>query len=207
MTENNRVNLCGKIAKEIEFDHEIHGEKFFRTDIAAERLSGTVDLVPILVPEVLLSEGIAVGKCAEVAGSFRSHNQSGEDGRKLILNVFAERLEILENIECSENAIELDGYICKKPVYRKTLLGREITDILLAVNRAYGKSDYIPCIAWGRTARFASELPVGEHIKIKGRIQSRVYAKRVGGNKYIERMAYEVSISLLETEEEEGEKR
>lgn len=207
MTENNKVNICGKIAKEIEFDHEIHGEKFFRTDIATERLSGTVDLVPILVPEVLLSEKMEAGECVGVTGSFRSYNRCGEDGRKLILKVFADEIELLENAECSENAIELDGYICKEPAYRKTPLGREITDILLAVNRAYGKSDYIPCIAWGRTARFASELPVGEHIKIKGRIQSRTYTKRVGENAYIERTTYEVSISLLETEEKEGEKR
>ena len=207
MVENNRVNLCGKIAKEIEFDHEIHGEKFFRTDIATERLSGTVDLVPILVPEVLLSEKMETGEYVEVTGSFRSYNRSGEGGRKLILEVFADKIELLENAECSENVIELDGYICKEPVYRKTPLGREIAEILLAVNRAYGKSDYIPCIAWGRTARLASKLSVGKHIKIKGRIQSRVYTKRVGENAYIERMAHEVSISLLETEEEEGEKR
>lgn len=207
MTENNRVNLCGKIAKKIEFDHEIHGEKFFGTSIAAERLSGTVDIVPILVPEVLLSEEIEAGECVEVTGSFRSYNRSREDGRKLILKVFADEIELLENVGYSENVIELDGYICKEPVYRKTPLGREIAEILLAVNRAYGKSDYIPCIAWGRTARFASELPVREHVKIKGRIQSRAYTKRIGENVYIERTAYEVSISLLESEEKEGEKR
>ena len=172
----NKVFVSGRIETELEFSHEILWEKFYRTRIRVERLSGTEDLVPIIVSDLLVGKmrinSSLEGKWVEVAGQFRSHNKMGEDGRKhLELFLFVTAINIYEDEDELEeitnaNLIYLDGYLCKKPVFRKTPLGRQITDILVAVNRPYGKSDYIPCIAWGRVAQWASELEIGNRVKL-----------------------------------------
>ena len=191
-SEFNKVFVSGRIETELEFSHEILWEKFYRTRIRVERLSGTEDLVPIIVSDLLIGKmrinSSLEGKWVEVAGQFRSHNKMGDDGRKhLELFLFVTAINIYEDEDELEeitnaNLIYLDGYLCKKPVFRKTPLGRQITDLLVAVNRPYGKSDYIPCIAWGRVAQWASELEVGNRVKLYGRIQSREYFKRFSAN-------------------------
>ena len=206
----NKVFVSGRIETELEFSHEILWEKFYRTRIRVERLSGTEDLVPIIVSDLLIGKmrinSSLEGKWVEVAGQFRSHNKMGEDGRKhLELFLFVTAINIYEDEDELEeitnaNLIYLDGYLCKKPVFRKTPLGRQITDILVAVNRPYGKSDYIPCIAWGRVAQWASELEIGNRVKLYGRIQSREYFKRFSTNsdagEY--RDAYEISVMRMQ---------
>ena len=133
-------------------------------------------------------------------GQFRSYNRHEENKNKLVLSVFVREVNLLESEDEIQrpNSIFLDGYICKEPVYRKTPLGREIADLLLAVNRPYGKSDYIPCICWGRNARFAESFAIGGHIQLWGRIQSREYQKKIDENEYEKRIAYEVSVSKME---------
>jgi primosomal replication protein N len=140
-------------------------------------------------------------------GQFRSYNRHEEKHNRLVLSAFARELKFLEEEDslAPVNQIFLDGYICKPPVYRKTPLGREIADVLLAVNRPYGKSDYIPCICWGRNARFAGNLEIGSRIQLIGRIQSREYQKRVSENELIRRVAYEVSVNKLEFHEKDEE--
>lgn len=209
-SEFNKVFVSGRIETELEFSHEILWEKFYRTRIRVERLSGTEDLVPIIVSDLLIGKmrinSSLEGKWVEVAGQFRSHNKMGDDGRKhLELFLFVTAINIYEDEDELEeitnaNLIYLDGYLCKKPVFRKTPLGRQITDLLVAVNRPYGKSDYIPCIAWGRVAQWASELEVGNRVKLYGRIQSREYFKRFSANsdagEY--RDAYEISVMRMQ---------
>lgn len=209
-SEFNKVFVSGRIETELEFSHEILWEKFYRTRIRVERLSGTEDLVPIIVSDLLVGKmrinSSLEGKWVEVAGQFRSHNKMGDDGRKhLELFLFVTAINIYEDEDELEeitnaNLIYLDGYLCKKPVFRKTPLGRQITDLLVAVNRPYGKSDYIPCIAWGRVAQWASELEVGNRVKLYGRIQSREYFKRFSANsdagEY--RDAYEISVMRMQ---------
>ena len=209
-SEFNKVFVSGRIETELEFSHEILWEKFYRTRIRVERLSGTEDLVPIIVSDLLIGKmrinSSLEGKWVEVAGQFRSHNKMGDDGRKhLELFLFVTAINIYEDEDELEeitnaNLIYLDGYLCKKPVFRKTPLGRQITDLLVAVNRPYGKSDYIPCIAWGRVAQWASELEVGNRVKLYGRIQSREYFKRFSANsdtgEY--RNAYESSVMRMQ---------
>lgn len=209
-SEFNKVFVSGRIETELEFSHEILWEKFYRTRIRVERLSGTEDLVPIIVSDLLVGKmrinSSLEGKWVEVAGQFRSHNKMGDDGRKhLELFLFVTAINIYEDEDELEeitnaNLIYLDGYLCKKPVFRKTPLGRQITDLLVAVNRPYGKSDYIPCIAWGRVAEWASELEVGNRVKLYGRIQSREYFKRFSANsdagEY--RDAYEISVMRMQ---------
>ena len=149
-----------------------------------------------------------VGQNIYVTGQFRSFNRHEEKKNRLVLSVFVRELEFLDEIddEVKSNQIFLDGYVCKEPIYRKTPLGREIADILLAVNRPYGKSDYIPCISWGRNARYANHFRVGERCRIWGRIQSREYMKKISEEQAEKRVAYEVSVSKLElaSEEEQG---
>lgn len=209
-SEFNKVFVSGRIETELEFSHEILWEKFYRTRIRVERLSGTEDLVPIIVSDLLVGKmrinSSLEGKWVEVAGQFRSHNKMGDDGRKhLELFLFVTAINIYEDEDELEeitnaNLIYLDGYLCKKPVFRKTPLGRQITDLLVAVNRPYGKSDYIPCIAWGRVAQWASELEVGNRVKLYGRIQSREYFKRFSANsdagEYKD--AYEISVMRMQ---------
>lgn len=204
--ENNKVTLSGEIVSNFEFSHEFYGEGFYTTMLASERLSGKKDIIPIMVSERLVDvKAEWEGRFVEVSGRFRSYNKHEEGKSKLVLSVFVREFEeITEERDFGledENFISLDGYICKEPKYRETPLGREIADILLAVNRPYGKSDYIPCIAWGRNARFVSGLEVGTRLRIEGRIQSREYVKRISETESEKRMAFEVSASKLEVVE------
>ena len=201
MFENNQVSLVGEIVSDFEYSHEVYGEGFYMVDISVNRLSNFVDYIPVMVSERLIDvSGDYKGTYVYITGQFRSFNRHEENKNRLVLSVFARELEILEepDEESASNEIYLDGYICKEAVYRKTPLGREIADLLVAVNRSYGKSDYIPCICWGRNARFASTFEVGTHVQIWGRIQSREYVKKISDTETEQRIAYEVSVSKIE---------
>ena len=199
--ENNRVTIIGEVVSEFEFSHEVYGEGFYTVKISVSRLSNSVDIIPLLVSERLVDVNEDLrGMMIEATGQFRSHNSHEETRNRLVLAIFVRELEFLDvyDEEISTNQIFLDGYICKPPIYRKTPLGREIADLLIAVNRPYGKSDYIPCIAWGRNARFASTFEVGGRIQIWGRVQSRDYVKKLNDDEIEKHTAYEVSVSKLE---------
>ena len=202
--DNNQVKVSGRIVSCFEFSHEVYGEKFYSAKLASERLSGQIDVLPILVSGKIVDvKKDWVGRFVEVSGQFRSYNQHTGDKSKLVLSVFAKEFkDITEDKKGSDslddNEIILDGYICKQPIYRKTPLGREISDILIAVNRSYGKTDYIPSLAWGRNARFVSDLEVGTRLQITGRIQSREYQKKISEGDFETRTAYEVSVSKIE---------
>lgn len=206
MNENNKVTVMGEIIGGFSFSHEIYGEGFYMVDILVPRLSESADRIPLMVSERLLDvKKDYNGMNVRVSGQFRSYNRHEERKNKLVLSVFVREWEFIDEVERSEmtNHIELDGFICKEPVYRKTPLGREIADILLAVNRPYGKSDYIPCISWGRNARYANEFEVGSRCKVIGRIQSREYMKKITEEQVEKKVAYEVSVSKLEVPAEE----
>ncbi|WP_066715544.1 single-stranded DNA-binding protein [Clostridium sp. Marseille-P299] len=199
--DNNQVSVAGEVISEFTFSHEVFGEGFYLLDVLVSRLSNSCDVIPVMVSERLIDVKTDYrGKFVEVSGQFRSYNRHEDSKNRLVLSVFAREIKISdeENEESKPNYIFLDGFVCKPPVYRKTPLGREIADILLAVNRPYGKSDYIPCICWGRNARFAESFVVGGHIQVWGRIQSREYQKKVNDNEFEKRVAYEVSVSKLE---------
>lgn len=210
--ENNYLTLVGKVTGEKKFSHEIYGERFYVFNLEVARLSGNSDIIPITVSERLITdEMLKEGNTLLVKGQFRSYNSYNNEKNKLILTVFAKDVtEVEENEEDNEmvrkdmvtNEVVLVGYICKKPIYRQTPFGREIADILLAVNRAYNKSDYIPTIAWGRTARFCQNLEVGTKVKLVGRVQSRMYEKKFEDGTVENRVAYEVSVGSLEIVEE-----
>ena len=210
--ENNYLTLVGRVTGEKKFSHEIYGERFFIFNLSIARLSGNADIIPITVSERLITdEMLQEGKKILVKGQFRSYNSYENERNKLILTVFAKDvIEVEENEEDSDivkkesitNEVVLIGFICKKPIYRQTPFGREIADILLAVNRAYNKSDYIPCIAWGRNARFSQNLEVGTKVKVVGRVQSREYEKKYEDGTSEVKVAYEVSIGSLEIVEE-----
>lgn len=211
--ENNSLTLVGKITDEKRFSHEIYGEKFYSFDLSVPRLSGNADIIPVTISERLFKEDeLVVDKKVKINGQFRSYNNYEGERNRLVLTVFAKDIEYLENQDEEvvasrdfiSNEVILIGYICKTPIYRQTPFGREISDILIAVNRAYNKSDYIPCIAWGRNARFCSKMEVGTEIKVTGRIQSRSYEKKHDDGTVEERVAYEVSISNLELVEDES---
>lgn len=191
----NKAIVTGKVIGEIKESHKIFGEKFYEFTLEVPRLSSVTDLLPVTVSERLLMEGgYKEGNKVTVRGQFRSYNKNEGERSKLILTVFAREMGPGEGVI---NSIELAGYICKAPVYRTTPFNREICDILLAVNRSYGKSDYIPAIAWGRNARFVKYLSVGEQVAVTGRIQSRIYQKRIGEDETEERTAYEVSVGKV----------
>lgn len=199
--ENNQVSMMGEIVSEFQFSHEVFGEGFYMVELAVNRLSNYSDYIPLMISERLIdTEQDYTGQLIRVSGQFRSYNRHDEKKNRLVLSVFVRELEFLDEIDENEktNQIFLDGYICKEPIYRKTPLGREIADVLLAVNRSYGKSDYIPCICWGRNARFASGFTVGSHIQIVGRVQSREYVKRIDEENVEHRVAYEVSVSKVD---------
>ncbi len=199
--ENNQVVIMGEIVSDFTYSHEIFGEGFYMVDVSVERLSDSIDIIPLMVSERLLDvNGDYKGMYIVVNGQFRSYNRHEERKNKLVLSVFAREIEFVDEIgeNTKSNQIFLDGYICKEPIYRKTPLGREIADLLLAVNRPYGKSDYIPCICWGRNARFASNFEVGARCAVWGRIQSREYMKKLSEEQLEKRVAYEVSVSKLE---------
>lgn len=205
---NNSAYISGVIAEEFCYSHEVCGEKFYTSIVDVERKSGVIDKVPIMVSErladvgsLLIGDGDVtdkwVGERVYIYGQFRSFNKHDGNRNHLILHLFAREFFCIDDIGHDDNSIELDGFICKEPIYRKTPYGREICDILLAVNRPYGKSDYIPCICWGRNARFASGLEVGTRLKGQGRIQSREYTKKLSETESETRTAYEVSLSRL----------
>ena len=199
--ENNQVSVMGKIASQFTFSHQVFGEGFYTVDLLVKRLSDSEDLIPLMVSERLVDVTQDYeGEYIIVQGQFRSYNRHDEKKNLLVLSVFVRELSFVEEEDetIKTNQIFLDGYICKPPVYRKTPLGREIADLLIAVNRPYGKSDYIPCICWGRNARYASAFEVGGHVLLWGRIQSREYMKRISENESEKRIAYEVSVSKLE---------
>lgn len=203
--ENNQVTVMGEIVSDFSFSHEIFGEGFYMVDMAVKRLSESYDVIPLMVSERLLDvNGDYKGMYVCINGQFRSYNRHEERKNRLVLSVFAREIEFIDELEESAktNQIYLDGYICKEPIYRKTPLGREIADVLLAVNRPYGKSDYIPCICWGRNARYANGFKVGERCAVWGRIQSREYMKKLSENDVEKRVAFEVSVSKLELLEE-----
>ena len=215
--ENNYLTLVGKVTGEKRFSHEIYGESFYVFNLEIPRLSGNSDIIPITVSERLIKEDtLQEGKKLLVKGQFRSYNSYENEKNRLILTVFAKDIMEVEDVVEDEenemvkkdtitNEVILIGYICKKPIYRQTPFGREISDILLAVNRAYNKSDYIPCIAWGRNARFCQNLEVGSQVKIVGRVQSRMYEKKHEDGTVENRVAYEVSVGSLEVIEEKSD--
>lgn len=203
--ENNQVTIMGTIVSGYQFSHEIFGENFYMVDVQVPRLSDSADIIPIMISERIVDVEVeAVGANVIINGQFRSYNRHESKKNRLLLSVFARDIEFVDEVLENEktNQIYLDGYICKPPVYRKTPLGREITDLLLASNRPYGKSDYIPCICWGRNARYASSFEVGMRCVIWGRIQSREYMKKLSEDELERRIAYEVSVSKLELFEE-----
>lgn len=198
-TQTNQLILAGEIMEEPSFDHEVFGEAFFRTILSVPRLSGAYDLLPLTISERLMADGFQAGMQICVSGQLRSYNKvMGGQGR-LLLTAFAQRLRPIDEEE-NPNTVYLTGALCKPPSFRTTPFGREIADLMLAVNRSYGKSDYIPCIAWGRTARFASGLNVGDRVQLQGRFQSRIYQKQLPDGTVQERTAYEVSVSRLTLE-------
>lgn len=206
-SENNVITLAGKIVSERRFSHEVYGEGFYTFDLEIPRLSDNSDIIPVTVSERILNDEYQIGTKVKVEGQFRSYNNYENEKNKLVLTVFVKDISIVteEENETNPNEIVLNGFICKKPIYRTTPFGREISDILLAVNRAYNKSDYIPCIAWGRNARFCKNLSVGDNIKIWGRIQSRQYEKKFEDGTSEIRRAYEVSVCKMEVEKHENE--
>lgn len=199
--ENNRVTVIGTIVSDFTFSHAVFGEGFYLVDLSVSRLSEQADVIPLMVSERLMDVTMDYRGCTiEADGQFRSYNRHEGVKNRLVLSVFVREVQFLEEFTdyTKTNQIFLDGYICKEPIYRKTPLGREIADLLVAVNRPYGKSDYIPCIAWGRNARFASGFSVGTRIQIWGRVQSREYTKKLSETECEKRTAYEVSVSKLE---------
>ena len=199
--ENNQVSIVGEIVSDFMFSHEVFGEGFYMVDVSIKRLSASADRIPVMISERLIDVTQDYkGEFIQVTGQFRSYNRHEEKKNRLVLSVFAREVTYVEEEDdkVKSNQIFLDGYICKPPIYRKTPLGREIADMLIAVNRPYGKSDYIPCISWGRNARFTSGFEVGGHVQIWGRIQSREYVKKLEGEVTERRTAYEVSVSKME---------
>ncbi len=194
---NNKVFISGEIVSQAEFSHEVYGEGFYEISVLVKRLSGQADVLPVTISERLIADkNLEQGVTINALGQFRSYNKLVDGKSKLMLTVFVRELLDYSPMK-NPNAIVLTGYVCKPPVYRTTPFNREIADILLAVNRSYNKSDYIPCIAWGRNARFAKNLPVGEKIAIAGRIQSREYQKKITEDDVRVMTAYEVSVSKL----------
>ena len=214
---NNHIGIAGRVYSDFEFSHEVYGEGFYRFEVEIYRLSDTADILPVTISERIVDmDNVHIGAWVYIAGQIRSYNNYVEEDRrnKLVLTVFARDIELLDideeedpmtpdglmpQLDINPNDVFLNGYICKPPIYRTTPFGREIADILLAVNRSYNKSDYIPCIAWGRNARFAGKLSVGSNIKLWGRMQSRSYQKKFENGDVLEKTAYEVSISKIES--------
>ena len=208
---NNQVIISGEVVSEFVFSHEVYGEGFYILELSVPRLSDAYDVIPLMISERLIDTSKDYRGCYMYAsGQFRSYNRHEEPKNRLVLSVFVRELTISDSRNEEDyaankpNQIFLDGFICKPPVYRKTPLGREIADVLLAVNRPYGKSDYIPCICWGRNARYAESFNVGGHVQIWGRIQSREYQKKISDDEVEKRIAYEVSVSKLEYVVEEA---
>ena len=204
-SENNVITLVGKIVSERRFSHEVYGEGFYIFDMEVPRLSENSDIIPVTVSERILNDDFKIGARVKIDGQFRSYNNYENEKNKLVLTVFVKDIVLVSEEDDSHNPNEiiLNGFICKKPIYRTTPFGREISDILLAVNRAYNKSDYIPTIAWGRNSRFCQTLSVGENIRVWGRLQSREYQKKISDTEVVKKIAYEVSISKMEKVDKE----
>lgn len=209
--DTNKVKIIGKVLGEKEFSHEMYGEKFYTIELQVSRLSDQSDILPATVSErLLVACELKPDDYVVLEGQLRSYNRYIDGRNRLILTIFTRDLYMPENEEelnellRTPNEIYLDGYVCKNPIYRTTPFGREITDLLLAVNRPYNKSDYIPSIAWGRNARFCESLAVGDHIRLWGRIQSRDYQKKCEDGEILNRVAFEVSVSKLEYLEEDN---
>lgn len=204
LMENNKVFLKGEVLSAPVFSHEVFGEGFYELNLKVKRLSNNFDIIPITVSERLLGDSsFNIGKTVSIKGQFRSYNKVVENRSKLLLTVFVRELIELDD-SVNPNIIELSGFICKEPIYRTTPFKREICDVLLAVNRAYNKSDYLPCIAWGRNARFVKNIKIGQKVSIIGRIQSREYQKKVNDNESLVKTAYEISISKIKLEDDES---
>lgn len=198
--ENNQVTIIGRVITEFRFSCEVFGENFYTVDVQVNRKCDYTDIIPVIISEHLMDvHHDYTNECIMVKGQFRSYNYNKENTHRLILSVFAKEITFVEKdtADTTMNVIRLDGYICKKPLYRKTPLGRYITDLMLAVNRPYGKADYIPLICWGKYAELASHLKAGDHISVLGRIQSREYIKKLSDTEIEERTAYEVSASKI----------
>lgn len=200
--DNNQVTLKGRVVEEPVFSHSLYGEKFFTLMLEVPRLSGVADVLPVMVSDRLLRlMDVSVGDELAVIGQLRSYNRLVDGRNRLILTVFARHISPPEDISDNPNQVLLEGYVCRTPVYRTTPFGREITDLLIAVNRPYNKSDYIPVISWGRNARYAETLEVGQKVFIHGRMQSRQYQKKLPEGTIENRTAYEVSVSFIEMPE------
>lgn len=207
--ENNVVTISGKVVSDVEYSHEVYGEGFYSFYIEVPRLSDSSDKISVTFSERLIPKSkLQLGVLLDVEGQFRSYNSYKSESNKLVLTVFAREINFIEEDKKvkNPNQIYLNGYICKAPIYRMTPFGREITDLLIAVNRPYNKSDYIPCIAWGRNARYSQNLTIGDNIKIWGRIQSREYQKKLESGEAITKTAYEVSVSKMEISDDTQDK-
>lgn len=199
MENNNKIKLSGKIISELTPSHQVYGEKFYNFKLECKRLSQASDILPVTISDrLLIHTPLELGNTINIDGQIRSYNNYSDGKTHLVLSVFAKDVSISDEENNTPNEVNLNGFICKPPVYRTTPFGREIADVLLAVNRAYSKSDYIPIICWGRNARFVSALEVGCNINISGRMQSRVYQKKLDDETVIEKTAYEVSVSKIE---------
>lgn len=202
--QSNYIKIVGKINSNLEFSHEVFGEKFYEFFIEVPRLSDTKDILPVIISERIINDiNMDIGNYIVIEGQFRSYNRYEDACNKLLLRVFVRDIyapneEELEEMKRHPNEVFLNGYLCKETKFRTTPFGREITDMLIAVNRSYNKSDYIPCIAWGRNARYCEKLEVGDHVKLWGRIQSRRYQKKNEHESYETKTAYEVSVTKLE---------
>lgn len=204
--ENNKVMISGKVAGEVAYSHEANGIMFYSMQISVKRSSGAYDIIPAIVSEEILDKDKDyTNQYALVTGMLRSRNTDGISKKKVMLYLYASEIEITNELADGQgvNLITLDGYICKDTIYRETPLGKEITDMLLAVNRSYGKSDYIPCICWGSNARLADSLEVGSHVSVSGRIQSREYQKKLENGEFETRTTYEVSVNKIKVVESE----
>ncbi len=195
----NALHLTGKLVGTPEAGHEAFGELFYYLTLSVPRLSGAEDLLPVTISERLLADHpIVPGDTLAFDGQIRSYNKVVDGSGRLLITAFAQKL-VDADPQRNPNLLQLTGTLCKPPAYRTTPFGREIADLMLAINRAYGKSDYIPCITWGRSARFASRLAVGDRVSLIGRLQSRTYQKQQSDGSAIEKVAYEVSVSQIES--------
>lgn len=204
LLKNNRVTIAGEVVSDLVFSHETYGEKFYELSLKVARLSDIFDIIPVTISERLLVDNdIKLGSKIAGSGQFRSYNKLEDGKSKLMLTVFLRELLPYNEVENS-NTIDIVGYVCKEPVFRTTPFKREIADVLLAVNRSYNKSDYLPCIAWGRNARFVKNFEIGDKVSVSGRIQSREYQKKIG-EELITKVAYEVSLNRVEILKEDIE--
>ena len=204
LMKNNKVTISGEVVSEPKFSHEVYNEGFYEFYIKVSRLSVAYDIIPVTISERLMAiANIKVGSMISGIGQFRSYNKLEDGKSRLMLTVFLREV-VPYDAYANPNLIEIPGYVCKEPVFRTTPFNREISDVLLAVNRSYNKSDYLPCIAWGRNARFVKDFSVGDKVNVSGRIQSREYQKKVGDNVFT-KTAYEISLSKIELVKEVNE--